>query len=260
MRLDGKVALISGAARGQGAAEARLFVAEGARVLIGDVLDDEGKALADELGEAARYAHLDVTSEDDWQAAVTLAAAELGPLTVLVSNAGISPAPVPITATSLDDYLRVITVNQIGTFLALRTVIPAMVDAGGGSVVLISSVGGIEGSWGMGPYVSSKFAVRGLAKVAALEYARAGIRVNSVHPGPVDTAMLAPDHWHGLDVRPAMAEAMPLGRLARPEDIAELVLFLASDASAYCSGSEFVADGGHLAGPFVPVLQRDAER
>ena len=252
-RLDGKIALISGAARGQGAAEARLFVAEGAQVVVGDLLEEPGHALAEELGSAARFVALDVTQEEAWAAAVALAEHEFGGLNVLVSNAGISPPPTPITATTLDEYVRVITVNQVGTFLGVRAVIPPMVAGGGGSIVVISSAGGIEGTWGFAPYVSSKFAVRGLTKVAALELARQGIRVNSVHPGPIDTAMLNPDAWHGHNVRPTMAAAMPLGRLGQPAEIAELVLFLASDASSYSTGSEFVADGGHLAGPFVPT-------
>ncbi len=253
-RLDGKVALISGGARGQGAAEARLFVEEGCRVLVGDVLDAEGAALAEELGRDARYAHLDVTSEHDWTEAAALAGRELGALNVFVSNAGISPPAEPITNTSLDDYLRVVGVNQVGTFLGMKAVIPPMIDGEGGSIVVISSAGGIEGTWGLSAYVSTKFAVRGLTKVAALELARQGIRVNSVHPGPIDTAMLEPEAWHGLDVRAGMAAAMPLGRLGEPREIAELVLFLASDASSYCTGAEFVADGGHLAGPFAPHL------
>jgi 3alpha(or 20beta)-hydroxysteroid dehydrogenase len=251
-RLDGKVALISGAARGQGAAEARLFVTEGASVVIGDLLDDDVSALADELGSQARSVHLDVTSEDDWDGAVALALREFGSLNVFVSNAGISPAPVALADLTKQDYEQVIAVNQVGTFLGLKTVIPTMIEGGGGSIITISSVGGIEGTFGMAPYVSSKFAVRGMTKVAALEYARQGIRVNSVHPGPVDTAMLDRAHWHGAEVRPAMAEAMPLGRLGQPAEIAELVLFLASDASSYCTGAEFVADGGHLAGVFLP--------
>jgi 3alpha(or 20beta)-hydroxysteroid dehydrogenase len=250
-RLDGKVALISGGARGQGEAEARLFVAEGARVVIGDVLDDECKTLAEELGANARALRLDVTSAADWDAAVVLAVRDFGGLHVLVSNAGISPAPVALADLDQADYQQVIAVNQDGTFLGLKAVIPTMIAGGGGSIICISSVGGIEGTWGMAPYVSSKFAVRGITKVAALEYAREGIRVNSVHPGPVDTAMLDREHWHGADVKPAMAEAMPLGRLGQPAEIAELVLFLASDASSYCTGAEF-ADGGHLAGVFIP--------
>ena len=254
-RLDGKVAVISGGARGQGAAEARLFAQEGAAVLVGDVLDVEGQALADELGPRVVYAHLDVTLERDWTDAADLARRELGPVNVLVSNAGISPPATPITSTSLEAYLRVVTVNQVGTFLGMKAVIPTMIDGQGGSIVVISSAGGIEGTWGLSGYVSSKFAVRGLTKVAALELARDGIRVNSVHPGPIDTAMLEPEAWHGMDVRRSMAQAMPLGRLGQPSEIAELVLFLASDASSYCTGSEFVADGGHLAGPFVPQLQ-----
>ena len=256
-RLDAKVVLISGAARGQGAAEAHLFVAEGADVLIGDVLDDAGAELADELGPSARYAHLDVTKPDDWAAAVDVARREFGGLDVLVSNAGVTAPPKPITDTSLEEYLRIVTVNQVGSFLGVQAVIPSLVDRGGGSIVVISSAGGLEGTWGMAPYVTSKFAVRGLAKVAALELARDGIRVNSVHPGPVDTAMLEPDAWHGFEVRPRMAAAMPLGRLGQPSEIAELVLFLASDASSYCTGSEFVADGGHLAGPFVALPGRE---
>ena len=248
--LAGKVAIISGAARGQGAAEARIMVERGARVVMGDVLDDEGGAVAAELGDAAVYRHLDVTSEADWAAAVETAVGRFGGLDVLVSNAGISPMPRPIVDTDPDDYRRVIDVNQIGAFLGVRAGAPVIVDGGGGSIVLISSVNGIVGAGGIAGYVTSKFALRGLAKVAALELGRSGVRVNSVHPGPIDTPMVAPESWGGFDMRPALAAGSPLGRIGRPDEVAELVCWLASDASGFCTGAEFVIDGGYLAGPF----------
>ena len=249
-RLDGKVALVTGAARGQGAAEARLLVAEGASVVLGDVLDDDGAAVAAELADAAVYRHLDVTSEDDWGTAVGTAVERFGGLHVLVSNAGISPMPRPIIDTKPDDYRRVIEINQVGSFLGIHTAAPAIVAAGGGSIILISSVNGFVGAGGIAGYVSSKFALRGLAKVAALELGRQGIRVNSVHPGPIDTPMVQPESWGGFDMRPALAASSPLGRIGQPEEVAELVCWLASDASSYCTGAEFVCDGGYLAGPF----------
>ena len=235
---------------GQGEAEARQFVAEGARVVLGDVLDDAGAAVAAELGDAACYQHLDVTSEDDWRAAVDTAISRFGGLHVLVSNAGISLPPRPIVKTSIADYRRVIEINQIGMFIGLHVAAPAIADAGGGSIVLTSSVNGFVGAGGIAGYVSSKFAVRGLAKVAALELGRQNIRVNSVHPGPIDTPMIQPESWGGFDMRPALGATMPLGRVGRPEEAAELVTWLASDASSFCTGAEFVVDGGFLAGPF----------
>lgn len=249
-RLAGKVAIVSGAARGQGAAEARQFVASGARVVLGDVLDDEGAALAEELGDAAVFQHLDESEEDEWAAAVATADSTFGGLHVLVSNAGISSKPQPIVDTAPAAYRKVIEVNQVASFLAIRACAPAIRDAGGGSIVLISSVNGIVGAGGIAGYVTSKFALRGLAKVAALELGRDGIRVNSVHPGPIDTPMIQPESWGGFDMRPALASTNPLGRIGTPEEVAELVTWLASDASSYCTGSEFVADGGFLAGPF----------
>jgi 3alpha(or 20beta)-hydroxysteroid dehydrogenase len=250
-RLDGKVALISGAARGQGAAEARLFAAEGARVVLGDVLDDVGAAVATELGDdRAAFEHLDVTSETDWAAAVRTAVDRFGALHVLISNAGVAPRPKPIVRTEPDEYRRVIEVNQVAAFVGIRAAAPVIADAGGGSIVLTSSVNGIVGAGGIAAYVSSKFALRGLAKSAALELGRYHIRVNSLHPGPIDTAMVQPESWGGFDMRPNLAASMPLGRIGQPEEVAELVCYLASDASAYCTGSEFVIDGGYLAGPF----------
>ena len=143
-----------------------------------------------------------------------------------------------------------IEINQVGSFLGIHTAAPAIVAAGGGSIILISSVNGFVGAGGIAGYVSSKFALRGLAKVAALELGRQGIRVNSVHPGPIDTPMVQPESWGGFDMRPALAASSPLGRIGQPEEVAELVCWLASDASSYCTGSEFVCDGGYLAGPF----------
>lgn len=247
---DEKVALITGAARGQGAAEARLLAERGARVVLGDVLDEEGSAVASELGDAGVYCHLDVTSERDWAAAVAAAVDGFGGLHILVSNAGISPMPRPIVDTTPDAYRKVVEINQIGAFLGIHTAAPAIVNAGGGSIVLISSVNGIVGAGGIAGYVTSKFALRGLAKVAALELGRSGVRVNSVHPGPIDTPMVQPESWGGFDMRPALAASSPLGRIGQPEEVAELVCWLASDASAYCTGAEFVIDGGYLAGPF----------
>lgn len=250
-RLNGKVALISGAARGQGAAEARLFAAEGASVVLGDVLDDEGEAVAAEIGERALYQRLDVTSETDWSTAAESACERFGGIDILVSNAGISPMPRPIVDTDPAEYRRVLDINLIGAFLGIRATAPHMDSGGhGGSIILISSVNGFVGAGGIAGYVTSKFGLRGLAKVAALELGRQGIRVNSVHPGPIDTPMVQPESWGGFDMRPALASTSPLGRIGQPEEVAELVCWLASDDSAYCTGSEFVIDGGYLAGPF----------
>lgn len=240
-RLEGKVALVTGAARGQGAAAARRFVAEGASVVLADVNDEPGRALAGELG--AHYLHLDVSEEDGWAAAVAEVAEVHGPVTVLVNNAGVLHMA-KLTETSLADYERVIRVNQVGTFLGMRAVIPGMVDAGGGSVVNVSSVEGLGAGPLLTAYTASKFAIRGMTKVAALEYGAKGVRVNSVHPGVVETGLL-PDALGGVDVDLSyVARRVPIRRVAAPEEIAHLVLFLASDESSYCTGAEFVADGG----------------
>ncbi|WP_431874464.1 glucose 1-dehydrogenase [Amycolatopsis sacchari] len=243
-RLDGKVALITGAARGQGAAAARRFVAEGARVTIADVLDDEGKALADELGAA--YQHLDVSSEDDWAAAVERTVDEFGSLTVLVNNAGILHFS-ELAKTSLADYERVIRVNQIGAFLGMRSVVEPMSHAEAGSIVNVSSVEGLAGMPYLVAYTASKFAIRGMTKVAALELGRKGIRVNSVHPGMIDTAMVS-EAAGGAEIDTSwVGKKVALGRVGQPEEIANLVVFLASDESSYSTGAEFVADGGATA-------------
>ncbi|HEY7595602.1 MAG TPA: glucose 1-dehydrogenase [Actinophytocola sp.] len=237
MRLSGKGALITGAANGQGAAAARRFVAEGARVVLADVDDDAGKALAGELG--ADYVHLDVSQEDGWAAALEAH----GPVTVLVNNAGVLHFS-PLHETKLADYERVVRVNQIGTFLGMRAVVPGMVEAGGGSIINVSSVEGLAAAPLLTAYTASKFAIRGMTKVAALELAGKGVRVNSVHPGVVETGLL-PTALGGQPVDLShVAKRVPMRRVGQAAEIAELVVFLASDESSYCTGSEFVADGG----------------
>jgi len=242
-RLSGKVALITGAARGQGAAMARGYVAEGARVVLADISDEAGKKLADELGDAASYQHLDVSSEDEWQDAVRHTTGQFGRLDVLVNNAGILRFSA-IADTTLAEYEQIIRVNQIGTFLGIRTAAPAMIEAGGGSIVNFSSIEGLGGMPLLIAYTASKFAIRGMTKSAALELGPHGIRVNSVHPGMIDTQMVRDVAGGGdVDLSPA-GEMVPLRRIGQPEDIAGLAVFLGSDESAYCTGAEFVADGG----------------
>ncbi|MGV9415899.1 glucose 1-dehydrogenase [Nocardia sp. NPDC003693] len=237
-RVDGKVALISGGARGMGAAHAQLLVAEGAKVVIGDILDDEGKALADSLGDAARYVHLDVTDPDQWTAAVTEAQTAFGKLNVLVNNAGIVNGG-PLHKFDLDKWRTIIDVNLTGTFLGMRAAVKPMIAAGGGSIINVSSIEGLRGApWAHG-YVASKWAVRGLAKSAALELAAHNIRVNSLHPGLIRTPMTT-------DI-PDDLVTIPLGRPAQSSEVATFVLFLASDESSYATGSEFVVDGGLVA-------------
>ncbi len=248
-RLAGKVAIITGAARGQGAAEARLFAAEGARVVLGDVLDADGEATAAEIGDAARYVRLDVTKESDWEAAIAAAEA-MGPLTTLVNNAGILQFRA-IADTSLDDYLGVVMVNQVGTFLGMRSAIGPMTRAGGGSIVNISSIDGIGSKNGLVSYSSTKGAVRSMTKTAALELGHLGIRVNSVHPGGVWTPMIGDVPAEQFDMG---HRHLPLQRASRPEEIATMVCFLASDEASYCTGAEFVVDGGWLAGDINPFL------
>lgn len=251
-RLQGKVALISGAARGMGAEEARLFASEGARVVLGDVLDGPLKQVASDLGDAAVAVHLDVTDEQEWAAAVAAAVDGFGRLDVLINNAGILGQPMPLAMTSLADYRKVIDINQVGVFLGMKSVVGAMAQSGGGSIINISSVDGLMGQSAMIPYVSSKFAVRGMTKTAAQELGLLGIRVNSVHPGYIDTDMLSAENV-GVDLSQILNfDKVPAGRMGRPDDVAKLVLFLASDDSAYCTGSEFVVDGGLTSGVPVP--------
>ena len=249
MRLDGKVALISGGSRGMGAFEAELFVQEGAKVVICDVRDDEGDALAKKIvdrgGEAA-FVHLDVTSESDWAAAVREAVERYGKLDVLVNNAGVS-ARGSIAETSPDDWDRVMDINAKGVFLGTRSAIPEMRKAGGGSIINISSQLGLVGMGESSPqYQASKGAVRIFSKSAAIQYAHEGIRVNSVHPGPIITPMTEARRSDEV-VRQRMISRIPLGRYGESEDVAYGVLYLASDESSFVTGSELVIDGGWTA-------------
>ena len=245
-RVDGKVALISGAARGQGEADARLLAAEGAKVVIGDVLDEQGAAVATSIGDAARYHHLDVRRADDWQRVVAFAVSTFGRLDVLVNNAGIIKVG-SIVELTVEDYLEVFEVNQLGCFLGMKAAIPAMRVAGGGSIINISSVGGLRGRPMTAAYAATKFAIRGMTKCAALEVGHDGIRVNSVHPGSIDTDMTRGAEFADID-KQAYHAALPIPRVGTPEDVAQVVLFLASDDSRYCTGAEFVVDGGQTAG------------
>ncbi|GAB3130200.1 glucose 1-dehydrogenase [Tsukamurella serpentis] len=245
-RLHGKRVLVTGAARGQGAAVARRFVAEGAKVLIADVLDEQGRALADELGDAARYQHLDVTAEDDWTVAIEQMQESFSGLDVLVNNAGVLFFSA-LEQTSLADYERVVRINQFGCFLGMRAAVEPMKAAGGGSIVNTSSIEGLGGMPYLAAYTASKFAIRGMTKSAAMELGQYGIRVNSVHPGMIDTAMVAealggnepPTEW--------LKQRLPIGRQGSADEIASMILFVASDESSYSTGAEFVADGGATA-------------
>ena len=246
-RLDGKVAIISGGARGQGEVEARLFVQEGARVVFGDILDEEGKqveaAIREDGGEAT-YVHLDVTQEADWQQAVAAAVSTYGKLDILVNNAGILRRD-GIEETSRELWDTVMAVNATGVFLGTKHAIPEMRKAGGGSIVNISSVSGMVALGGPA-YNASKGAVRVFTKVTAIRHADDNIRCNSIHPGPVRTPMTE-STYSDPDMLAQRLRSMPLGRLGTSEDIAYGVLYLASDEAAYMTGSELVIDGGYTA-------------
>ncbi|OKH83101.1 3-alpha-hydroxysteroid dehydrogenase [Mycobacterium sp. ST-F2] len=234
-RVDGKVALITGGARGMGAAHARMLVAEGAKVVIGDILDEPGEALAAELGDAARYVHLDVTDADQWAAAVATATEQFGLLNVLVNNAGIS-ALGKIGEFDMAKWQKCIDVNLTGTFLGMQAVVAPMREAGSGSIINISSIEGMRGATLLHAYVASKWAVRGLTKSAAIDLGKDKIRVNTVLPGFIRTPMTKyfPD-----DMMTA-----PLGRPGQADEVATFVVFLASDESSFATGGEFVVDGG----------------
>ncbi|QNS02563.1 SDR family NAD(P)-dependent oxidoreductase [Streptomyces xanthii] len=239
-RADGKVVVVTGGARGMGAAFARRLVAEGAKVVVGDVLVKEGEALAAELGAgSALFTELDVTSEASWNAAVGRAEEAFGGVTGLVNNAGVVHR-CPMEELSEADYRRVIDVNEVGVFLGMKAVLPSMRAAGGGSIVNISSLGGVIGFPYIISYVASKWAVRGMTKAAAQEFAPYGIRVNSVHPGMVATEMTAHSERSHESVK-----HQPIQRLAAPEEVAGMVLYLLSDEASYSTGAEFLVDGGY---------------
>jgi NAD(P)-dependent dehydrogenase (short-subunit alcohol dehydrogenase family) len=254
-RLEGKAALITGASRGQGAAEARLFAAEGAKVLLCDVLDDEGEAVAEAIrgdGYTAHYRHLDVTGEADWRAAVGHAVQELGGLHILVNNAGIGLRKPSMLDISRDEWQRVLDVNLTGPFLGTQAAAPALRDSGGGAIVNIGSIAGVTGHFATA-YTATKWGIRGLTKSAAMEFAPWNIRVNAVHPGIVDTAIVAGSD----DFKEAMEWMTPLGRIAQPEEIATAVLFLASDEAGFVTGMDMEVDGGFAsAGAYRQVLLR----
>ncbi len=249
MRLQGKVALISGGARGIGASEARIFAREGAQVVIGDVLDAEGRQVEAEINETGGecvFVHLDVTQESEWQRAVETAVARFGKLNVLVNNAGILLRGV-LEDTSAEDWDRVMAVNAKGGFLGTKAATPEMRKAGGGSIINTSSVSGMIGQSTLQPvYNASKGAVRIFTKSAAIQYAKEGIRVNSVHPGAVDTPM-AGERLTNSELQQKVAATIPMERTAHPDEVAYGVLFLASDESSFMTGSELVIDGGYTA-------------
>ena len=234
-RVEGKVALISGGARNIGGASARMLVAEGAKVVIGDLLDEDGAALAEGLGDSARYVHLDVTQDEDWRAAVELTVAEFGKLDVLFNNAGIFNGG-QLQRYQTEQWQEMLDVNLTGAFLGIRAAADAMIASGGGSIINTSSIEGLRGTpWAHG-YVASKWGLRGLTKSVALELAPHGIRVNSLHPGRISTP--------ATDAMPADLIPIPLGRPGLPEEVASFVVFLASDESSFATGSEFTMDGG----------------
>ena len=251
-RLNGKVAVITGGARGMGAHTCRLFVQEGARVVVADVLEDEGRALVRELGDAASFHRLDVSDEAGWQALVEHAQQRFGRIDVLVNNAAVLVWGA-VDALPKQDFERALAINLTGTFLGIRAVAPLMKAQRAGSIVNISSVDGLRGVNALAAYVASKWGVRGLTKVAALELGHHGVRVNSVHPGGVNTPMSNPSGAPVQEVNKAYAN-VPLQRVGEPDEIARATLFLASDEASYCNGSELAVDGGMAAGSYYPGL------
>ena len=238
-RLDGKVAVITGGAGGMGRSHADFFLQEGAKVVIADLESEEARAFVDTLGENATFIALDVTDENNWKQLVTQTEEVFGPIHVLINNAGINNN-VSIEESTVEQYRQTIAVNQDGVFMGMKFVLPSMKKARSGSIVNISSTSGLRGSANMSAYGASKFALRGLTKGAAAEFAPYNIRVNTVHPGVIETPLIETIK----DMLPVLRENIPLERFAQPKEVSNLVLFLASDESTYSTGAEFIADGG----------------
>lgn len=241
-RLADKVAIITGGAAGMGEAHVRRFIDEGAKVVLTDVNVEKGEALSEKLGENALFIEHDVTDEAGWEKVVATAEETFGPVNILVNNAGISPV-LSLEHSSIEDYMNVVNINQVSVFLGMKYVVPSMKKADSGSIVNVSSINGMNG--GVIGYTDTKFAVRGMTKAAAKELAQYDIRVNSVHPGVINTPMV--QESDAFEQIQAMVGMIPLQRMAEPQEISQLVLFLASDDSSYSTGSEFIADGGILA-------------
>jgi len=245
-RFDGTVALISGGSRGMGASHVRGLAAEGAKVVFGDILDDEGKRLEEELGESAHYVHLDVTKDEDWKYAVAAAEREYGPISLLVNNAGIVSYG-PVDVMDPDEFRRVIDINLTGTFLGMHYAVPSMRRAGGGVIINISSTAGLMGYATISAYGASKWGVRGMTKAVAMELGKDHIRVMSIHPGPIRTPMT---EGIGDDI----TVTQPIARMGEPEEVTKLLMFMAADAT-YSTGSEWVVDGGAVLGPVIALPQ-----
>jgi 3alpha(or 20beta)-hydroxysteroid dehydrogenase len=247
-RLAGKVAIITGGARGQGEAEVRRFVAEGARVAIIDVLEEPGELLAKDLGDQAVFHHLDVSDAAGWDSAVTAVLSRWQRLDILINNAGIGVAA-PVDELPLDAHDRMLQVNLNGVYFGIRAATRPMKAQHSGSIVNVSSIAGLSGQHGMSSYSASKFAVTGMTRSLAPELGPFGIRINSVHPGIIDTPMAPPEAKPHLQ---RIVGMQPIPRLGRPEEVASVVLFVASDEASYMTGTQILVDGGHLAGPFRP--------
>ena len=238
--LEGKVAIVTGAARGQGEAEARLFAEHGARVVLTDILTEQGQAVAEDIGESARFVTHDVASEADWARVVETAVNTFGAVHILVNNAAIS-RPSKLESTDLATYQQIVGINQTGVFLGMRAVLEPMKRAGGGSIINVGSVAALQGTSTLFAYTASKWAVRGMSKSAALELARYNIRVNAIHPGVIDTPI---NHDNPEKMNQVLVQSTPMRRMGQPAEIAEVVLFVASDRAGFATGADFTIDGG----------------